>query len=143
MVVEARLGLFRSFVFTDGVPEGIRRGRSGWLYVVGLPGGSGRVRYDGWRDRVEIESAAGGLEIRFRWRNTTFFWQGRTYRFVPSVWGRLAILDETVPVVEGHTTWSGVWLEQVGPAFRAIQRELAVGLAKRAQAFASVGIGVF
>ena len=99
---------------------------------------SGRVRYDAWRDRILIEAPAGSMEIRFRWRNTTFLWRGRTYRFTSTIWGRVAILDGMVPVVEGRSTWIGVRLSSVGAEFTGIQRELAVGLAKRSEAMVAL-----
>lgn len=64
------------------------------------------------------------------------------YRVASTTWGRVTILEGTVPVVEGRTTWRGVRLDRIDPAFGEIQRELAVGLAQRARAFAAASVVV-
>jgi hypothetical protein len=87
------------------------------------------------RDRIHIDSPAGLLEIRFRWRNTTFMWRGRRYRIESAFAGRVRIVNDVRPAVEGKTTWSGVRLTYVEPELRPIERELALGLALRAQAW--------
>jgi len=121
----------------------VRRGRQGWRHVVDPRGNGGRVRYDSWRDRIFIESPVGSLQIRFRWRNTTFLWRGRRYRITPMIWSRITIFDGDRPVVDARLTWSGVHLECLGPDFQPIERELAIGLGQRAvaltMAMASVG----
>ena len=137
MTVEARLGLLRDRVFEGGEELPVRRGRGGWREVVG-PTGTGRVRYDGWRDRILIESAAGNLLIPFRWRNTTFTWQGRMYRIASGFWSRLKIFDGEREAAGGKVTLAGFRFEFVVPELRAIERELAIGLGLRAQAFAAV-----
>ena len=137
VVVEARVGLLHHRVLVDGASSAVWRGRGGWHLVEGsscvLPG---RVRYDSMRDRIHIDSPAGLLEIRFRWRNTTFTWRGRRYRIESAFAGRVRIVDDVRPAVEGKTTWSGVRLTYVDPELRPIERELALGLALRAQAWA-------
>jgi len=139
VVVEARVGLLHHRVLVDGASSAVWRGRGGWHLVEGSSGVlPGRVRYDSMRDRIHIDSAAGLLEIRFRWRNTTFMWRGRTYRIQPSAWGRVTILDGNRPVVQGRLTLSGIRLDSVDPEFRDIERELAFGLAQRATTIAMV-----
>jgi len=134
--VEVRIGLLRDRVIEGPIEHDVRRGRDGWRYVG--DGRGGRVRYDGWRDVLHIESPAGTVRIRFRWRNTTFMWRGRTYRIQPSAWGRVTILDGNRPVVQGRLTLSGIRLDSVDPEFRDIERELAFGLAQRATTIAMV-----
>jgi hypothetical protein len=133
------MGILRDRLRVDEREYGIVRGRDGWRHVVDrdASGGSGgRVRYDGWRDRIEIESPAGSLQIRFRWRHTTFTWRGRTYAVRSTGWSRLTILDQGRPVVEARLTLSGIQLEALDREFRPIERELAIGLAQRSLAWA-------
>src|SRR3989475_12857704 len=80
VVVDSKLGILRDGVLVGGGEIAVRRGRHGWRLVVGARGGVGRVQYDGWWDRLTIQSPFGSLEIRFQWRNTTFPWRGRIYR---------------------------------------------------------------
>ena len=137
VLVEARVGLLHHRVLVDGASSAVWRGRGGWHLVEGSSGVlPGRVRYDSMRDRIHIDSAAGLLEIRFRWRNTTFMWRGRRYRIESAFAGRTSSTIRTRPAVEGKTTWSGVRLTYVDPELRPIERELALGLALRAQAWA-------
>lgn len=138
--MEARIGWFRSRVAVDGVEWEVRKGRDGWLHVIDAAGRGGRVRYDGWRDRLAIDSPYGYLEIRFRWRNTTFSWGSRTYRVTSMLWGRVAFLEGTQTVAEGRMTWSGIRFDLLPPEFRGIERELAVGLGLRAQVIASAAV---
>src|SRR2546426_2596435 len=76
VIVESKLGILRDRVLVGGREIAVRRGRHGWRLVVGARGGVGRVQYDGWWDRLTIQSPFGSLEIRFQWRNTTFPWRG-------------------------------------------------------------------
>src|SRR5207245_11501463 len=80
VIVESRLGILRDRVLVGGREIAVRRGRHGWRLVIGARGGVGRVQYDGSRDRLTIQSPAGSLELRFRWRNTPFSWRTRIYR---------------------------------------------------------------
>src|SRR5438128_1478880 len=80
VIVESKLGILRDRVLVGGREIAVHRGRHGWRLVAGARGGLGRVQYDGWRDRLTIQSPSGSLEIRFRWRNTMFPWRGRVYR---------------------------------------------------------------
>lgn len=137
MTVDVRLGLLRDRVFVGGAEFPVRRSRGGWREVVD-PAGMGRVRYDGWRDRIQIESPAGSLLIPFRWRSTSFTWQGRTYRIASAFWSRLRIFDGEREVARGKVTLGGFRFEFVVPELRAIERELAIGLGLRAQTFAAV-----
>src|SRR5256712_5476232 len=77
VIVESKLGILRDRVLVGGREIAVRRGRHGWRLVAGARGGLGRVQYDGWRDRLTIQSPSGSLEIRFRSRNTMFPWRGR------------------------------------------------------------------
>ncbi len=131
------MGWFRSRVRVEGAEWEVRRGRDGWFHVLDPRGRGGRVRYDGWRDRLAIDAAEGALEIRFRWRHTTFSWRGRTYRVTSMLWGRVSFLDGNLPVAEGRMTWGGMRFDLLSPEFHGIERELAVGFALRAQAIAS------
>jgi len=138
MTVDLRMGLLRDRIWVGPSEYEVQRGRQGWQHVVDPHGGGGRVRYDSWRDRILIESPVGSLQIRFRWRNTTFLWRGRTYRITSMVRSGITILDGERPVVEARLTWSGVRLESLGPDFQPIERELAVGLGQRALALTMV-----
>src|SRR2546422_8339343 len=79
VIVESKLGILRDRVLVGGREIAVHRGRHGWRLVAGARGGLGRVQYDGWRDRLTIQSPSGSLEIRFRWRNTMFPWRGRVF----------------------------------------------------------------
>src|SRR2546422_10251572 len=128
------MGFLRDRLLVGPIEYQVQRGRQGWRHVVDPRGSTGRVRHDSWRDRILIESPVGSLQIRFRWRHTTFLWRGRTYRITPMVWSRITIFDGDRPVVEARLTWSGVRLESVSPDFQPIERELAIGLGQRAVA---------
>src|SRR5438094_691815 len=92
---------------------------------------------DSWRDRIDIECPDGSLQIRFRWRHTTFSWGGHTYSVTPMGWSRVTVVDQQRrPVVEARLTLSGIRLESLDAAFRPIERELAIGLAQRSLAWA-------
>jgi len=132
------MGLLRDRIRVGPSEYAVQRGRQGWRFVVDPHGGGARVRYDSWRDRILIESVVGFLQIRFRWRNTTFLWRGRTYRITSMIWSRITIFDGERPVVEARLTWSGVRLESLGPDFQPIERELAIGLGQRALALTMV-----
>lgn len=140
MRAESKIGLLRDRILVDGRECEVRRGRDGWRPIVNTGREAGRVRYDGWRDRISIDSPHGSLQIRFRWRNTTFAWRGRVYR-VGSMWGfRVTIFDGDRPVVEGTTTWSGVRFSSIAAEFRDVGPELAVGFGLRSQAIATAVI---
>ncbi len=94
--------------------------------------GGGRVRYDGLRDRIRVESPHGSLDIQFRWRHTTFSWRGRRYRLGPMVWGHVSVMEGERPAATGRLTLSGIRLGYVSPELAPIAGELAVGLARRA-----------
>src|SRR3989442_5686571 len=83
VIVESKRGILRDRVLVGGREIAVRRGRHGWRLVAAGRGGVGRVQYDAWRDRLTIQSPAGSLGIRFRWRNTTFPWRGGIYRAGP------------------------------------------------------------
>jgi len=130
-------GILRDRVLVDRHEYEILRGRDGWRHVVDRGGRGGRVRYDSWRDRIDIECPDGSLQIRFRWRHTTFSWRGRTYSVTPIGWSRVTVVDQQRrPVVEARLTLSGIRLESLDAAFRPIERELAIGLAQRSLAWA-------
>lgn len=137
MSVEARFGLLRDRVFADGREYDVRRGRHGFHLIVDPEGAAGRVHYDGWRDRLSIESPHGSLEIRFRWRHTTFPWRGRVYRVPSALGSRVRVFEGDRRVLEGKETWSGIRFDVIDPEFRDIARELVVGFGLRAQAFAT------
>ena len=137
MTVEVRIGILRDRVLVDRHEYEILRGRDGWRHVVDRGGRGGRVRYDSWRDRIDIECPDGSLQIRFRWRHTTFSWRGRTYSVTPIGWSRVTVVDQQRRrVVEARLTLSGIRLESLDAAFRPIERELAIGLAQRSLAWA-------
>ena len=137
MSVEARFGLLHDRVFADGTEYEVRRGRHGFHLIVDPDGAAGRVHYDGWRDRLSIDSPHGSLEIRFRWRHTTFPWRGRVYRVGSTLGSRVRVFEGDRRVLEGKETWSGIRFDVVSPEFRDIARELAVGFGFRTQAFAT------
>jgi len=136
VIVESKLGILRDRVLVGGREIAVRRGRHGWRLVAGARGGVGRVQYDGWRDRLTIQSPSGSLEIRFRWRNTTFPWRGRIHRVGSMLGNRVTLYRVSEPVAVGKVTWGGVRFEMMDPEFRDIERELAIGFGLRAQAIA-------
>jgi len=136
VIVESKLGILRDRVLACGREIAVRRGRHGWRLVAGARGGVGRVQYDGWRDRLTIQSPYGSLEIRFRWRNTTFPWRGQIYRVGSMLGNRVNLFRSGEPVAVGKITWGGVRFEMMDPEFHDIERELALGFGLRAQAIA-------
>ena len=104
VIVESKLGILRDRVLVGGREIAVRRGRHGWRLVAGARGGVGRVRYDGWRDRLAIQSPYGSLEIRFRWRNTTFPWRGHIYRVGSMLGNRVTLFRGGEPVAVGKIT---------------------------------------
>src|SRR2546422_11718052 len=92
VIVESKLGILRDRVLVGGREIAVRRGRHGWRLVVGARGGGGRVQYDGWWDRLTIQSPFGSLGIRFQWRNTTFPWRGGAHPVGPVVGTRGTLL---------------------------------------------------
>ena len=137
MSVEARFGLLRDRVFADGREYQVLRGRHGVHLIVDSDGAAARVHYDSWRDRLSIDSPHGSLEIRFRWRHTTFPWRGRVYRVGSTLGSRVRVFEGDRRVLEGKETWSGIRFDVISPEFRDIARELAVGFGLRTQAFAT------
>ncbi len=136
VIVESKLGILRDRVLVGGREFAVRRGRHGWRYVPDARDGIGRVLYDGWRDRLTIQSPNGFVEIRFRWRHTTFAWRGRVYRVGSMLGNRVTLFLGGQPVAVGKITWSGVRFEMMDPELSDIERELAVGFGLRAQAIA-------
>jgi hypothetical protein len=135
MTIEVRMGLLRDRVIHGGNEFEVRRGRDGWRHIVDPHGIGGRVRYDGWRDILAIESTRGSLQIRFRWRHTAFSWQGQTYRIGVSVSGHTIFRGDR-PVAKARHRWSGVRFEFDDPELEPVARELALGLGHRATAMA-------
>ncbi len=140
VIVESKLGILRDRVLVGGREIAVQRGRHGWRYVAGARGGVGRVQYDGWRDRLSIQSPYGSLGIRFRWRHTTFAWRGRIYRVGSMLGNRVTLFLGHQPVAVGKITWGGVRFEMMDPEFHDIERELALGFGLRAQAIATAVI---
>jgi len=60
------------------------------------------------------------------------------YRIASGFWSRLKIFDGEREAAGGKVTLAGFRFEFVVPELRAIERELAIGLGLRAQAFAAV-----
>jgi len=142
VIVESKLGILRDRVLVGGHEFAVQRGRHGWRYVPDARDGIGRVHYDGWRDRLTVQSPHGSVEIRFRWRHTTFAWRGRVYRVGSMLGNRVTLFLADRPVAVGKITWSGVRFERMDPELSDIARELAVGFGLRAQAIAmAVAIG--
>ncbi len=133
VTLEAKVGILRDRLVVEGVEYPLRREGGGWITVpaVGVRSG-GRVRYDGLRDRIRIESAAGTVSVPFHWRHTTFAFSGHTYRVGPMAWGHVMVSRAERPVLTGRVTMSGVRLGYVAPELGPIASELAVGLAYRA-----------
>jgi len=144
VIVESKLGILRDRVLVGGREIAVHRGRHGWRLVAGARGGLGRVQYDGWRDRLTIQSPSGSLEIRFRWRNTMFPWRGRVYRVGSMLGNRVTLFRGGEPVAVGKITWGGVRFEMMDPELHDIERELALGFGLRAQAIATAVVaGVY
>jgi len=140
VIVESKLGILRDRVLVGGREIAVRRGRHGWRLVAGAGGGIGRVQYDGWRDRLTIQSPQGSVEIRFRWRHTTFPWRGHIYRVGSMLGNRVTLFRGTEPAAVGKITWGGVRFEMMDADFHDIERELALGFGLRAQAIAVAAI---
>ncbi|HKZ90122.1 MAG TPA: hypothetical protein VJ300_07695 [Thermoplasmata archaeon] len=136
MVLEARIGLLRDTVLDRGIPIAVRRESGGWRSLP-LPGGSevGRVLYDGLRDRISVVTIDGTLDIRFRWRRTSFEWRGRRYAVGRMLWGHFTITEGTRIVASGTPTMSGVRLDDVMADLEPIARALVLALALRVVAF--------
>jgi hypothetical protein len=133
------MGILRDRLTVDGVPYEVHRVRGGWRQIPDSRRGTGRVRYDAWRDRLLIESKGGNVEIRFHWRHTMFAWRQKDYRIRPRFWGGVTIYRGGQPVAEGRSTWSGLSIDFLDADLALIGRELAIGLTVREQAFA-IGI---
>src|SRR5437867_13151943 len=86
-----------------------------------------RVQYDGWRDRLTIQSPSGSLEIRSRWRNTMFPWRGRVYRVGSMLGNRGPLFRGGEPVAVGRIRWGGGRLGVMAPELRDFDRERALG----------------
>jgi len=136
VIVESKLGILRDRVLVGGREFAVQRGRHGWRYIPGARDRIGRVLYDGWRDRLTIQSPNGSVEIRFRWRHTTFSWRGRVYRVGSMLGNRVTLFLGDQPAAVGKITWGGVRFEMMDPELSDIERELAVGFGLRAQAIA-------
>src|SRR3989442_6869938 len=117
VIVESKLGILRDRVLVGGREIAVHRGRHGWRLVAVARGGVGRVQYDGWRDRLTIQSPSGSLEIRFRWRNTTFPWRGRLF---PPGWmlgQRPDVFPRGGPVPAAQNHSGGGPVRAMGPEF--------------------------
>jgi hypothetical protein len=136
------MGILRDRLTVDGVEYEVHRVRGGWRQIPD-PRGPGLVRYDGWRDRLLIESPDGGLEIRFHWRHTAFAWRQQSYHIRPRFWGGVTVYRGEQPVAEGRSTWSGLSIEFFDADLAAIGRELAIGLTLRDQEFATAMLGAY
>src|SRR2546426_12354302 len=80
VIVESKLGILRDRVLVGGREIAVRRVRHGWRLVVGARGGGGRGQYDGWWDRLTLQSPFGSLGVLFRGGHTTVPWRGRLSR---------------------------------------------------------------
>src|SRR2546430_6072439 len=128
VIVESKVGLLRERVLVGGREVAVHRGRHGWRLVAGARGGLGRVQYDGWRDRLTIQSPSGSLEIRFRWRNTMFPWRGGVYRVGSMLCNRVTPFRGGGPGGGGQITWGGGPFGVVGPGVPDISTGAAVGI---------------
>jgi len=121
-------------VRTEEGVYGIRQAADGWYSILGRTAGdSGRVRYNGARDILEIQRHGVRLSIQFRseLERTTFELDRTVYDVATMDFGRISIRERGRSVVEGRVTPSGVRLESVAPDLQPIERELAFGLALR------------
>ncbi len=111
----------------------IRQAADGWYSILGRTPASGRVRYNGARDILEIERPGVSLSIQFRseLEKTAFELDRTVYDVATMDFGRISIRERGRSVVEGRVTPSGVRLESVAPDLQPIERELAFGLALR------------
>src|SRR2546430_10719649 len=107
VIVESKLGILRDRVLVGGREIAVHRGRHGWRLVAAARGGLGRVQYDGWRDRLTIQSPSGSLEIRFRWRNTMFPWRGGGFRRRSLPWQPMDPFPGGGTAARRQTTWGG------------------------------------
>src|SRR3989454_2351569 len=115
VIVESKLGILRDRVLVGGREIAVHRGRHGWRLVAVARGGVGRVQYDGWRDRLPIQSPSGSLEIRFRWRNTTFPWRGGIYPAGATLGHRVTVFPGGAPGAGGQNTTGGGPVGMVEP----------------------------
>ncbi len=122
--------------------DGVCRARQevdGWYSIVErTPGDSGRVRYNGARDILEIERLGVRLSIQFRpeLERTSFELDRTVYDVATMDFGRVSIRERGRSVVEGRVTPGGVRLDSVAPELQPIERELAFGLALRSNEIA-------
>src|SRR6266508_120865 len=116
----------------------IRQAADGWYSILGRTPASGRVRYNGARDILEIERPGVSLSIQFRseLEKTAFELDRTVYDVATMDFGRISIRERGRSVVEGRVTPSGVRLESVAPDLQPIERELAFGLALRSNEYA-------
>src|SRR2546426_9911377 len=122
VIVESKLGILRDRVLVGGREIAVHRGRHGWRLVAGARGGLGRVQYDGWRDRLTIQSPSGSLEIRFRWRNTMFPWRGRGYPGRSMLGNRGTLFRGGGAGGLGQITWGGGRVQMREPGLQDLVR---------------------
>lgn len=134
MPYEVRSGFRRDRIVESGIEWPVVRERGGWHRVpIGPGGGEARVRYDIWRDRIEVRFPAERIDVRFGWARGSFEWDGRRYRVRTSLGGRVEIESAEGVVFRARHTLSGLRVDDVSTAIERIARPLAFGLHHRAQ----------
>ena len=142
MAIVAKTGILGGGkVRTEDAVCKVRPAGEGWYSIPGRTSGdSGRVRYHGARDILEIERPGVSLSIQFRseLERTTFELDRTVYDVATMDFGHISIREQGRSVVEGRVTPSGVRLESVAPDLQPIERELAFGLALRSNELARI-----
>jgi len=140
VAIVAKTGIFGGGkVRTEDAVCKVRPAGEGWYSIPGRTSGdSGRVRYHGARDILEIERPGVSLTIQFRseMEKTTFELDRIAYDVATMDFGRVSIQERGRSVVEGRVTPGGVRLDSVAPELQPIERELAFGLALRSNEIA-------
>ncbi len=136
MVVVAKVAILEEHgrVRTEEGTFAVRPGDEGWYAVAGkTPDDAGRVRYDAPRGLLEIERPGISVSIQFRpeMEKTIFNLDSHVYEVATMDFGKIDIHEGNRAVVRGHVTVSGVRLVAVESDLKAIERELAFGLALR------------
>src|SRR5206468_1496427 len=63
VTIEFQMGPLRDRLLVGEREYEVPRGRHGWSHINDPRGGAGRVRYDGWRDRLFIDASGGPMRL--------------------------------------------------------------------------------
>jgi hypothetical protein len=135
MLIKVRRGLVRAGrVIVGEVSWRVKREDEGVFNVYGSDFRlAGCIRYLFWRDHAFLETGSHKVEISFHSRESSFVFNGATFRLGSMNEGRIVIRERDRVVMEGRVTPGGVRLEAVAMDLEPIQRELAFCLALRSE----------